>query len=70
MQALHGAQLARQITLGETGRHDVMLDAIGRIAAQDADTQAFVAVLDPAAALALAGRARGPLAGLPVAVKD
>lgn len=70
MQALHGAQLARQITLGETGRHDVMLEAIGRIAAQDADTQAFVAVLDPAAALAQAGRARGPLAGLPVAVKD
>jgi Asp-tRNA(Asn)/Glu-tRNA(Gln) amidotransferase A subunit family amidase len=70
MNMLHGAQLARQIELGEISRHDVMAGAIGRIAAHDAETQAFVSVLEPTAALALAGQARGPLAGLPVAVKD
>lgn len=70
MHPLSGAQLARLITLGETSGQQLMADALDRIAAQDAETQAFVAVLAREPALAQAAQARGPLAGLPVAVKD
>lgn len=70
MNKTPGAQLARQIERGDISRQDIITHAVDRIEKLDPEIQAFVSTLDRAQALALAGQARGPLAGLPVAVKD
>jgi Asp-tRNA(Asn)/Glu-tRNA(Gln) amidotransferase A subunit family amidase len=67
---IHGAQLAGQIERGEISPRDVVAGALERIAERDPQIQAFVSTLEWTRALALAGQAHGPLAGLPVAVKD
>ncbi len=51
-------------------RGGAVLEALARIEAVDADLRAMTAVLGREEALACAAAARGPLAGLPVVVKD
>ncbi|MCW5300371.1 amidase [Herbaspirillum lusitanum] len=70
MEKNSGVQLARRIAAGELPAQDAMAEACERIAASEPEIQAFVATLDRATALSHAAQARGPLAGLAVAVKD
>jgi len=51
-------------------RHSAVQEALARIDAIDADVRAMTAVIGRDDALARAAAARGPLAGLPVVVKD
>lgn len=70
MEKISGIQLAHRIAGGELSAQDAVAEACQRIAASEPDIQAFVATLARAPALAHAAQARGPLAGLTVAVKD
>jgi len=70
MNLMRGARLARQIEREEISRRGVVAGALARIEALDPQIRAFVSTLERTEALALAQQARGPLAGLPVAVKD
>ena len=71
-------ELSRRLSAGETSSHDIVAACIERIAALDGHTHAFIevyreAALDGAAAADLerkAGLSRGPLHGLPIALKD
>lgn len=76
--ALPFAELARRIAAGELTSEALVTECLTRIKAQDGTLHAFVAVY-PEAALAAArrldteraeGRVRGPLHGIPIAVKD
>jgi aspartyl-tRNA(Asn)/glutamyl-tRNA(Gln) amidotransferase subunit A len=75
---LGGAELARRVTAREVTAEEVALAHLARIAALEPKVDAFLQVL-PERALAQArrvdaalgrGEAAGPLAGVPVAVKD
>lgn len=68
--ALSGVRLARDIARGLASRRDIVNAALERIERDDPRIGAFTATLGREAALARAERASGPLAGLPVAVKD
>ncbi len=70
-------EIAEQVRTGERSARDVMLEALGRIGAQDSAIHAFLEV--PKSALELAshvderralGQPLGPLAGVPIAIKD
>ena len=71
-------ELSRRLSAAETSSHDIVAACIERIAALDGHTHAFIevyreAALDGAAAADLerkAGLSRGPLHGLPIALKD
>src|SRR6478752_7679659 len=71
-------ELSRRLSAGETSSHDIVAACIERIAALDGHAHAFIevyrqAALDGAAAADLerkAGLGRGPLHGLPIALKD
>ena len=71
-------ELSRRLGAGETSSHAIVTACLERIAALDSHAHAFVevyreAALDGAAAADLerkAGFARGPLHGLPIALKD
>ena len=76
--ALPFVELARLMAAGELTSEALVAECLARIEAQDAALHAFVAVY-PEAAIATArrldrerveGRARGPLHGIPIAVKD
>lgn len=76
--ALPFVELARLMAAGELTSEALVSECLARIEAQDAALHAFVAVY-PEAAIATArrldrerveGRARGPLHGIPIAVKD
>jgi len=70
MKRIPGEQLARQIALGTLDRRQIIEQACDTIAQLDPMIQAFTATLGREQALAAAAQASGPLAGLPVAVKD
>lgn len=70
MTLLHGAQLARDIERQTTCRRDLIASVLARIDELDPHILAFVSTLDHTQAQAQAEQACGPLAGLPVAVKD
>ena len=71
-------ELSRRLGAGETSSHDIVAACLERIAVLDEHTHAFIevyreAALDGAAAADLerkAGLVRGPLHGLPIALKD
>ena len=68
------AELARQVAAGTTSAEHTVRRCVDAVAAGDGPVQAFVA-FDPAVAIGSArlidrSRAGGPLAGVPVAVKD
>jgi aspartyl-tRNA(Asn)/glutamyl-tRNA(Gln) amidotransferase subunit A len=70
--------LAAAVRAGERTARSVVEASLGRIAAEDGDTHAFLRTLDDAALAqadeidraVAAGRHAGPLAGVPVALKD
>lgn len=70
MKNIAGAELARRIESGAIRREDVVSHAFDRIEKLDPEIQAFVSTLHREQATSLATHARGPLAGLPVGVKD
>ena len=71
-------ELSRRLRAGETSSHHIVSSCLDRIAAYDGRAHAFIdvyreAALDCAAAADLerkAGLVRGPLHGLPIALKD
>lgn len=76
--ALPFAEIARRMAAGDLTSEALVAECLARIATQDGKLQAFVAVY-PEAAIAAArrldreradGRVRGPLHGIPIAVKD
>lgn len=74
LNQLSAAEAARRIAAGEFKSEDLVRACLERIASRDAEVQAWVD-FDPAPALAQAravdqGRERGPLAGVPLGVKD
>jgi Asp-tRNA(Asn)/Glu-tRNA(Gln) amidotransferase A subunit family amidase len=63
-------QTAALLTQGALAPDTVARATLARIATEDGELRAFVCTLDADDAAAQARRLRGPLAGLPVAVKD
>ena len=70
MNRISGKQLAQRIASGDVSAQDAIADTYERIAVLDPDIQAFVSTLDRDRALSHALEAKGPLAGMAVAVKD
>lgn len=62
--------LRQRIDDAARGQGRAALESLARIEEVDADIRAMTAVIGRDEAIAAAGAARGPLAGLPVAVKD
>ncbi|APA88635.1 amidase [Paraburkholderia sprentiae WSM5005] len=65
-----GLNLLSRIGNDPQGRDRLMLDTLARIEAVDRDIGAMTAVARREAAMASAAAAHGPLAGLPIAIKD
>ncbi|TDV33652.1 Asp-tRNA(Asn)/Glu-tRNA(Gln) amidotransferase A subunit family amidase [Paraburkholderia caballeronis] len=69
-QPLAGLALRRRIDGGSLDAARIVLDALDRIDEVDREINAMTAVVDREEASAAAASSHGPLAGLPVAVKD
>src|SRR5262245_2952920 len=71
---LSASELARRIAARELGAREVTRAFLDRIATHDAQLGCYLAVDEPGALAQAdavdAGRVRGPLAGVPVALKD
>lgn len=69
-QPVSGLALVQRIGDSPHERGRAVFEALARIEAVDSEIHAMTAVLDREAAMANAAAATGPLAGIPVAVKD
>ncbi|BCG01669.1 amidase (plasmid) [Paraburkholderia sp. PGU19] len=65
-----GLNLLKRIGNDPTERNSIILDALARIEEIDPQVRAMTAITRQEAAIAEATAAKGPLAGLPIAVKD
>jgi Asp-tRNA(Asn)/Glu-tRNA(Gln) amidotransferase A subunit family amidase len=70
MQPVSALELRKDLLSGKTSKRDIALHSLDRIDQIDKEIGAFVSVAKEGDAIALADKADGPLAGLPIAVKD